>query len=51
MLVGRSAEVIFLASCIIRKGNPIGMPCPNYEAMKTAIERKVENTPVVDWTH
>lgn len=50
MLVERGAEVIFLASCI-KKGNPVGMPCPNYEAMKTAIEKKIENIPLVDWTH
>lgn len=50
MLADRGAEVIFLASCI-KKGNPIGMPCPNYEAMKAAIEKKVDTIPVVDWTH
>ena len=50
MLVDRGAEAIFLASCI-KKGNPIGMPCPNYEAMKVAIEKKVEGVPVIDWTH
>lgn len=50
MLVARGAEVIFLASCI-KKGNPIGMPCPNYEAMKSAIEKKLETIPVIDWTH
>ena len=50
MLVERGAEAVFLASCI-RKGNPIGMPCPHYEAMKAAIEKKIEPVPVVDWTH
>lgn len=50
MLADRGAEMIFLASCI-KKGNPIGMPCPNCDAMKAAIEKKVENIPVVDWTH
>ena len=50
MLVARGAEVLFLASCI-KKGSPVGMPCPHYEAMKTAIEKKVGNIPVVDWTH
>ncbi|MCL2791094.1 MAG: CGGC domain-containing protein [Desulfobulbus sp.] len=50
MLVDRGAEIVFLASCI-RKGNPIGMPCPHYEAMRTAIEKKIEAIPLVDWTH
>lgn len=50
MLIDRGAEVIFLASCI-KRGNPIGFPCPNYETMKAAIEKKVEGIPVIDWTH
>lgn len=50
MLVDRGAEAVFLASCI-KKGTPIGMPCPNYEAMKAAIEKKIGDTPVIDWTH
>jgi len=50
MLKDRGAEVIMLASCI-KKGNPIGMPCPHYEAMKQAIEKKIEATPLIDWTH
>ncbi len=50
MLKERGAEAVFLASCI-KKGNPIGMPCPHYEAMKAAIERKLDGTPLVDWTH
>jgi predicted metal-binding protein len=50
MLVDRGAEVVFLASCI-KKGTPIGMPCPNYEAMCGAIEKKIESIPLIDWTH
>ena len=50
MLKERGAEAIFLASCI-RKGNPVGMPCPHYEVMKNAIQKKLEDTPLVDWTH
>ena len=51
MLVDRGAEAVFLASCI-RKGSPIGMPCPSHEAMKAAIEKKLgESVPVIDWTH
>lgn len=50
MLADRGAEAVFLASCI-KKGNPVGMPCPNYEAMKTAIEKKLDSIVIVDWTH
>lgn len=50
MLVDRGAEAIFLASCI-RKGNPIGMPCIHCDAIKKAIENKVDSIPVIDWTH
>jgi predicted metal-binding protein len=50
MLRSRGAEVIFLASCI-RKGNPIGMPCPHYKAIKTAIGKHCAEIPLVDWTH
>ncbi len=50
MLVDRGAEAVFLASCI-KNGNPIGMPCPNYEAMKAAIKNKIGAVPLIDWTH
>lgn len=50
MLAERGAEVVFLASCI-KKGNPVGMPCLNYPAMKAAIEKQLGNVLLVDWTH
>ena len=51
MLVDRGANVIFLASCI-KQGNPIGMPCPNHQAMLEAIRKKIgDAVPVIDWTH
>ncbi len=50
LMAERGAEAIFLASCI-KKGNPIGMPCPNYEAMKAAIKAKLGDVPLIDWTH
>ena len=50
MLKERGAEAIVLASCI-KKGNPIGMPCPHFEAMRNAIVKKIEDTPLIDWTH
>lgn len=49
-MIKRGAEVIAFASCIF-KGNPIGMPCPNAEAMKAAVARKFPETPILDWTH
>lgn len=50
MLKDRGADVIVLASCM-GKGNPVGMPCPHFEALKAAIQRKIEDTPLLDWTH
>ena len=49
-LVARGAEAVFLASCI-RKGSPIDMPCPNYAAMKAAVEKALGDVPLIDWTH
>lgn len=49
-MVKRGAEIIFLASCIC-KGNPIGFACPNADAMKAAIARKLLDITIVDWTH
>lgn len=50
-LLARGAEVIFLASCI-RKGNPIGFPCPHVAMMKAAIEEEIEGRArLIDWTH
>lgn len=51
MLAQRGAEAIVLASCI-KKGTPIGMPCPHVEAMSEAIKRKLpEGVPLLDWSH
>lgn len=49
-MVKRGAEIIVFASCIF-KGNPIGMPCPNAQAMKDAVAKKLPNIPLIDWTH
>jgi len=47
----RGAEAIVLASCI-SKGNPVGMPCPNFSEMREAIRKKVgENILIIGWTH
>lgn len=51
MLVDRGAEAVALASCI-RKGNPIGFPCPHHETMIAAIRAKLgDSVPVLDHTH
>lgn len=51
MLVERGAQAIVFASCM-KKGNPIGFPCPHFETIKAAVERKVAPTAqIIDWTH
>ncbi|MGM0568511.1 MAG: CGGC domain-containing protein [Elusimicrobiota bacterium] len=51
MMVDRGAEAIVFVSCI-KKGNPIGYPCPNFEKMKKAVINKVgTNIKIIDWTH
>jgi predicted metal-binding protein len=51
LMVDRGAEVIVLASCIV-KGTPIGFPCPHAEKMKEAITRKIGPEPIVlDYSH
>lgn len=51
MLRERGAEAILLASCI-RKGSPIGFPCPNSEVMLAAIIKAVgPDVPVLEYTH
>ncbi|EKD83392.1 MAG: hypothetical protein ACD_39C00712G0007 [uncultured bacterium] len=51
MMIERGAEVIVFATCM-KKGNPIGYPCPHFEAIKSAV---INNIPkeiiVLDWTH
>ena len=51
MLVSRGAEIIALSSCM-SKGGPIGFPCPHFELIKSAIQRKLgTDIPVLDYTH
>lgn len=49
-MVKRGATVIAFASCI-SKGRPIGMPCPNAEAMRNAVKNNVQGIKILDWTH
>ena len=51
MLVDRGAEAIVFASCM-RKGNPIGFPCPQFSNIKAAVEKKLgQEIKIIDWTH
>ena len=50
-MVKRGADTIALASCITR-GNPIGFACPNAEAMKEAIAKRLgKEITILDYTH
>lgn len=51
MMVDRGAEAIVFASCM-RKGNPVGYPCPHFAAIKDAVEKKLgSDIKIIDWTH
>lgn len=50
-MVRRGADTIVLASCIFR-GMPIGFPCPQAQAMKDAIVKRLEDeVEIIDYTH
>lgn len=49
-MVKRGADTIVLASCITR-GNPIGFACPHAEKMKEAIQKKIGDIKIIDYTH
>lgn len=51
LMVDRGAEAIVFASCI-RRGNPIGYPCPHYVNMRDAVMKKVgSDIKIIEWTH
>ncbi len=51
LMVDRGAEVIALASCI-SKGNPIGFPCPHFEAIRNAVAAKIgPDIELIEYTH
>lgn len=51
LLVSRGAEAIAFASCI-KKGTPMGFPCPNAEKMIELVKKVVgEEIPVLEYTH
>jgi hypothetical protein len=36
----------------MKKGNPIGYPCPHFEAIRAVVERRLgPEVKVIDWTH
>ena len=50
-LVERGADTIAFASCI-KKGTPIGYPCPFAKRMMDAVERDLgEHVRLLDYTH
>ena len=50
-LVKRGADTIAFASCI-KKGTPIGFPCPTAEAMIQCVRKAVgEEVRIIEYTH
>lgn len=50
-LVKRGADTIVFASCI-RKGTPIGFPCPNADSMIEAVRRDLgDSVRYLEYTH
>lgn len=51
MLIERGAEVVTFASCM-KKGNPIGFPCPHFDKIKESVEKRLDGkASIIDWTH
>lgn len=51
LLINRGAEVIAFASCI-KKGTPLGYPCPFYEKMISIVrERLGDRVKILEFTH
>ena len=49
-LVRRGADAIALASCI-RKGTPVGYPCPFAKKMEELIEKEAPSVRIIGYTH
>lgn len=50
-MIERGAQIIVFASCI-KKGTPIGYPCPYFTKMRNAIKKAVEpKIQILDYTH
>lgn len=51
VMIERGAEAIVFASCM-KKGKPLGFPCPHFAAIKEAVEKNIgAETKIIDWTH
>ncbi|HEY9071348.1 MAG TPA: CGGC domain-containing protein [Candidatus Ozemobacteraceae bacterium] len=51
LLIERGAEVVAFASCM-RKGTPLGFPCPHFDAIKRSVEQGLEKpAKLLDHTH
>lgn len=51
MLIERGAEVIAFASCV-KKGTPMGYPCPHHEKMIQMVKEKFgSQVKVLEYTH
>ena len=49
-LVKRGADTIVFASCI-KKGTPIGYPCPFAKRLTDLAAEAGEDVTILDWTH
>lgn len=50
MMAARGADVIVLASCM-KKGTPIGMPCPHFEIIKKALQETLPEGALIEFSH
>jgi predicted metal-binding protein len=51
VMVERGAKAIVFASCISR-GNPIGIACPHFAAMRQSIQKALgPEVPLIEYTH
>jgi len=50
-MVKRGADAIVMTSCM-KLGNPIGFPCPHFDAIKASLEKACgDDIKLIDWTH
>lgn len=51
MMAARGVDAVAFASCM-RKGTPIGMPCPHFEAIRDAVRAKLpEHVALLEYSH
>lgn len=49
-MIHLGADTIVLASCM-KKGTPIGFPCPYYDTIHDAIKKRFETIEVLTYSH